>query len=117
MKFLADEGVDRSLVMMIRKAGHDVSYIAEDIQSTDDEAILEIANREYRILITRDKDFGELVYRMKRIHSGILLIRAEELSSTTRSQMVSDFITENSRLLEGNFIVIQAGAARLRKLG
>jgi predicted nuclease of predicted toxin-antitoxin system len=61
MKFVADEGVDASLVRLLREAGHDVYYFAETHQSTDDSIILEIANRERRILLTRDKDFGELV--------------------------------------------------------
>jgi predicted nuclease of predicted toxin-antitoxin system len=116
MKFVADEGVDGSLVALLRSASHDVMYFAETDRSTDDEVILEIANLENRILITRDKDFGELVYRMRMVHSGILLIRAEELSSTFRSRLVTDFIQANLETLAGYFIVIQPGTARFRKM-
>ena len=72
MRFIADEGVDRSLVMFLRHDDHDVFYFAETDCGTEDEAILTLAKAENRILITRDKDFGELVYRMKRLHSGII---------------------------------------------
>lgn len=116
MKFVADEGVDGSLVALLRSANHDVIYFAETDRSTDDEVILEIANLENRILITRDKDFGELVYRMRKVHNGILLIRAEELSSFSRSQLVADFIQSNSEMLATYFIVIQPGTARFRKM-
>ncbi|MFN0216817.1 MAG: DUF5615 family PIN-like protein [Saprospiraceae bacterium] len=69
MKFIVDEGVDGTLVNLLREAEHDVFYFAESLQSTDDAIILEIANTENRILITRDKDFGELVWRMKMVHT------------------------------------------------
>ncbi|MCY7330441.1 MAG: DUF5615 family PIN-like protein, partial [Saprospiraceae bacterium] len=72
MRFIADEGVDRSLVNFLRQFNHDVLYFAETDCGTDDEIILDLAKTEHRILITRDKDFGELVYRMKKLHSGIL---------------------------------------------
>ena len=116
MKFVADEGVDGTLVNLLREAGHDVLYFAEQPQNTGDPTILNLANADDRILITRDKDFGELVYRTKMVHAGIILIRLEELKSKTRSQIVVDFIKKNFGLLSGSFIVIQAGAARIRNL-
>ena len=116
MKFIADEGVDSTLVLLLRSAGHDVVYFAEAGASSLDAVILEEANSQGRILITRDKDFGELVYRMKMIHSGIILSRLEELKSSTRSQIVFDFITNNEADLPGSFVVIQSGTARIRKL-
>lgn len=116
MKFVADEGVDGTLVAMLRKARHDIIYFAETGQSTDDEVILKIANSENRILITRDLDFGELVWRMKMVHTGIILVRAEELSSITRSKLVADFIEANQDFLSNHFIVIQPGTARIRKM-
>lgn len=116
MRFIADEGVDASLVTLLRQADHNVLYFAETDCGTDDEVILDLAKVENRILITRDKDFGELVYRMKKLHSGILLIRAEELSTMIRSRLVADFIQANLEMLTGYFIVIQPGTARFRKM-
>lgn len=116
MKFIADEGVDATLVMLLRSDNHDVIYFAEAETSTADAVILELANTQDRILITRDKDFGELVYRMKMIHSGIILARLEELKSSSRSQILFDFITSHQDELVGSFIVIQTGTARIRKL-
>ena len=116
MKFLADEGVDKSLVTLLRQSEWDVFYVAESASSLEDELVLELANSESRILITRDKDFGELVYRLQKVHSGIILVRMEELPSISRSQKVFEFIHENLDKLEGHFIVIQSGRARVRKL-
>jgi predicted nuclease of predicted toxin-antitoxin system len=63
MRFLADEGVDGSIVGAARDDGHDVRWMAEELEGTKDDVILEAAVRDARILITEDKDFGELVYR------------------------------------------------------
>ena len=116
MRFIADEGVDRSLVILLRQNDWDVFYVAESASSLEDEFVLELANSEKRILITRDKDFGELVYRLQKVHSGIILVRMEELPSKSRSQKVFDFIVHHQDKLEGYFTVIQPGNARLRKL-
>lgn len=53
MKFLADEGVDRSIVETLRKFNFDVYYVIEGIRSITDDELLHLANRESRILITR----------------------------------------------------------------
>lgn len=116
MKFVADEGVDGSLVVLLREAGFDVFYFAEFDRSTDDEVILELANNEGRILITRDKDFGELVWRLKMVHAGIILVRAEELSSPARAKLVLQFIHANMHLLSNHFIVVQPGTSRIREM-
>lgn len=81
MKFVADENVDNSLVQRLRELGHDVLSASETLATAPDELILEHANRDQRILITSDKDFGELVYRNHSVHSGILLLRLAELKS------------------------------------
>jgi len=68
MKFLADEGVDRSIVDGLRKLDFDVYFVVDEIRSLDDEILLQIAVTEQRILITRDKEFGELVFRLGQAH-------------------------------------------------
>ena len=67
MNFLADEGVDGLIVKKLREDGHDVLYVAEQKSGTSDETVLVTVNREARILITRDKDFGELEYHKRQV--------------------------------------------------
>ena len=86
MNFLVDEGVDAPIVYALREEGHDVLYIAELDPGIDDEVILEQARREERILVTLDKDFGELVYRLKKIHAGVILVRLHGLKPTTKAE-------------------------------
>lgn len=66
MKLLADEGVDKPIVDALRLSGFNVTYILEDNQGADDEFILKMALKQRRLLITQDKDFGEIVFRLRR---------------------------------------------------
>lgn len=66
MKFLADECCDAKLVKKLRDAGHNVLYVMENAPGSTDTEVLEKAFIEERVLITEDKDFGELVYRLKK---------------------------------------------------
>ena len=116
MKFVADEGVDGQIIESLRAAGHDVLYIAEIGPGTDDDIVLHYANDEDRILMTRDKDFGELVFRKKQVHSGIVLNRLYELASETKAEIVSSVISKYGEELYGSFTVIQPGRVRIKKI-
>jgi uncharacterized protein with PIN domain len=72
MKFVVDESTGQSVVNELRRLGHDVLAIRESYPSIDDPPILNIAVSEKRIVLTNDKDFGELVYRSGLPRAGIL---------------------------------------------
>jgi predicted nuclease of predicted toxin-antitoxin system len=116
MNFIADEGVDIQIVQKLREAGHDVIYIAELASGTNDEDILQMASDGYRILITRDKDFGELAYRDGRAHAGIILSRLHELSSEKKAALVLKTIQDFNSVLTEAFTVLQPGKIRIRKM-
>jgi|SRR5208337_3244841 len=80
MNFLADESVDFPVVQRLRSDGHEVLYVAEMDPGVSDEKVLAAANDKNALLLTADKDFGELVYRLRRISAGIILIRLAGLS-------------------------------------
>ena len=84
MKFLADESVDRPIVERLRQEGHQVLYIAELKPGMPDDAVLNLANHETALLLTTDKDFGELVFRQRLHMYGVVLIRLAGV--TPRSQ-------------------------------
>jgi len=115
MKLLADEGVDKPIVIAIREAGFDVDYILESYQVAEDELILKIANSQERILLTQDKDFGELVFRLKQSQTGIVLIRLEGYTSAIKAQIVKDVLLAHQNELTTAFTVIQPNAIRIRK--
>ena len=75
MRFLADESCDHAVVRALRAAGFDVVAVAEVTPRTSDEAVIERAAREGRVLLTEDKDFGQLVYASARSTAGVILLR------------------------------------------
>ncbi len=75
MNFLADDNVDRQIADRLRSMGHNVEYVAEKDAGISDDEVLEMANEKNTLLLTADKDFGELVFRQRRVTSGIVLIR------------------------------------------
>ncbi len=75
MRFVADEGVEARIVERLRFEGHDVDYVAELAPGITDDEVLDLSNAGQRVLITVDKDFGELVFRLRRLAAGVLLLR------------------------------------------
>ena len=67
MNILADESVDQQIVEQLRRAGHQVIYIAETEPGISDTEVLGLASRKSSLLLTADRDFGELVFRQKLI--------------------------------------------------
>ena len=63
MKLLVDECCDPRLVATLRRAGHDVRYVLESDAGASDEQLAALSIEQHRILITEDKDFGELAMR------------------------------------------------------
>ncbi len=63
MKFLADESLDYPVVTFLADKGIDIAAVADFARGAPDTKVLQAANEEKRILLTMDKDFGELVFR------------------------------------------------------
>ena len=114
MNLLADEGVDKPVVDRLRQDGHTVLYIAELDRSIDDDAVLHQANQNSALLITADKDFGELVFRMGQIHAGVVLLRFGGLSAETKARTVSTVFADRGHELISAFSVISPGRVRIR---
>ena len=114
MNLLADESVDQPIVQRLRQDGYDVLYIAELEPSISDDVVLERANEKNSLLITGDKDFGELVFRQHRIHSGVVLFRLAGLSPKAKATIVSGVFRDRKEDLLHAFSVISPGMVRVR---
>ncbi len=115
MNFVADESVDRQIVENLRVKGHPVLYVVEMDPGVSNGEVFEIANRTNSILMTGDKDFGELVYRQHLIHHGVILIRLAGLSSSVKTRVVASFVENHFSELSKAFSVITPGAIRVRR--
>jgi predicted nuclease of predicted toxin-antitoxin system len=116
VNFVADESLDEEIVDRLRQDGHFVWYIAEMEPGISDDVVLDLANQEGAVLLTADKDFGELVFRLRRIASGVVLIRLSGLSLANKAEIVSRVINQHAEELLGAFTVITPIAVRIRRI-
>ena len=116
MKIVADENVDRLVIERLRSDGHEVLSIAWHFASSPDVDVLSISNTERALLITEDKDFGELVFHKKHSHFGVLLVRLEGVSRPERVITVCDIILNRGKELASSFSVLTPGSLRTRKV-
>jgi len=80
-----------------------------------DDTVLDLANKESCLLITADKDFGELVFRQRLIMHGIVLIRLAGITPAHKAEIVSSAINKYKSQLPHAFSVITPGAIRIRQ--
>jgi predicted nuclease of predicted toxin-antitoxin system len=112
MRFLADESCDFSVVRALRSAGHDVVAIAEVSPRENDDDVRERAVSDDRLLITEDKDFGQLVYAAARQTGGVILIRFPARVRANLADSVVEMVRQRGHRLIGNFTVLQPGRVR-----
>jgi predicted nuclease of predicted toxin-antitoxin system len=116
MRFLADENFPGEAVAVLRAAGHDVSWIGESSSGANDKHVLALAENENRILLTFDKDFGELAWRAGLPAScGIVLFRISALPAISIGAALMARIAERDDWA-GHFSVIEPGRIRMRVL-
>jgi predicted nuclease of predicted toxin-antitoxin system len=117
MKFLLDECCSPQLVKKVRVAGHDVLYVLEYDRGISDSEVLERSYQDGRILVTRDKDFGELVFRLKKRVAGIILLRVSNKNRHLQWPRLKKLISLKQENLIGTFVVIDEYKFRIRSLG
>jgi predicted nuclease of predicted toxin-antitoxin system len=115
VNLVANEGVDHPVVERPRQDGHDVVYVAELSPSITDEEVLQQANEQRAVLLTAAKDFGELVFRLGLVHSGVILLRLAGLTNVTKAEIVAEVCRERSAELIGGFSVVSPGQVRIRR--
>jgi predicted nuclease of predicted toxin-antitoxin system len=116
MQFVADESVDAQIVTRLRNDGFNVFYIAEASPSISDAKVLAAANRRKSILITADKDFGDLVYRQHRSHKGIILLRLAGIPPLEKAEITASVIASYGKKLLDVFTVVTTSTVRLRAI-
>lgn len=115
MRFLVDESTGAAVAGAIRTMGHDVVEVAALLPSTDDELVLQLAVRENRIILTNDKDFGEMIYKSQMPHRGVVLFRLTDQRPAARIAMARMAISEYRERLEDAFTVVTEKSIRIRK--
>ena len=112
--FVADENFDFAVVRRLREDGHLVLAIAESFSSISDPQVLQIAVDRQAVLLTEDKDFGELVHRLQMPHCAILLVRLFNIDSLEKAKRISTVIENRQEELINNFSVLTNEQLRIR---
>jgi predicted nuclease of predicted toxin-antitoxin system len=115
MRFLADENVPLNLVTAIEQAGHDIASVGRSAFGLKDREVLSWAVREERVLLTFDKDFGELALHSTLPNAcGVILLRVSMAAATLGSDLAGTICRR--RDWPGHFSVIEANRIRMRPL-
>jgi hypothetical protein len=117
MRFLADENVPDEAIKVLRDAGNDVIGMGDDAPGSSDADVLARAAREKRVLLTFDKDFGELAKASPLpAGCGVILLRIPMPRPHSVGQELADLIMARDDWA-GHFSVIEPGRVRMRQLG
>lgn len=112
-RFLANENVPRQAIEHARRAGLDLEWIEEIEPGMDDDAVLSRSISEQRVLLTFDKDFGELAFRSgKQSSCGVILIRLKVRDPDFVAQFLVEVLSQNVAW-EGHFSVAREGRLKL----
>ncbi|MCJ7625925.1 MAG: DUF5615 family PIN-like protein [Anaerolineaceae bacterium] len=116
MKFLANECCDQSLVKALRADGHNVLYASEEMPGVSDDEILNRAFADERVLITEDKDFGELVIRLGKPLWGLILLRFEVQERKRKILRLRELLEKRQDQLEKAIVVLDNHKFRIRPI-
>lgn len=117
MRLLADECCHSDLVRLLREAGLDVASVAELNPSIQDIDVLAMAHDMGRILLTDDKDFGEIAVLRLQPALGVILLRTQSVNPAFEARRVLQLQDAHGPDLDGLFCVVEEGRFRVRVLG
>jgi predicted nuclease of predicted toxin-antitoxin system len=104
------------LVALLRSDGHDVLSVAEVAAGLSDADVVALALKEKRLLLTEDKDFGDLVFRRERAVPGVVLMRIDTDNSKLKAARLAAAIDQYRKGLFGRYTVVEQGRLRSRRV-
>lgn len=115
LKFLVDESSGRKVAETLLQDGFDAISAIRLMRSAKDKVILKKAVNDDRILITNDKDFGELIYRQRLEHRGVILLRLAIDTPQRRIKVIRSLISRYDERLKRKFVVVTESKVRIRE--
>jgi predicted nuclease of predicted toxin-antitoxin system len=115
LQFLADESCDFAVVRALRSAGYDVVAVSDMAPRAEDTDVINLAVRESRILLTEDKDFGQLVYAHGMETIGVIFLRFPSHARKQIAKDVTRMVKKEGDKLIGSFVVVQPGRIRISR--
>ena len=106
MRGVVDESTGPTVARWLRGQGHDVVSIYDEAPRLPDESILEFAVRDNRIVITNDKDFGDLVFRDRQPHCGVILLLPSHPDAAGNIAALERLLADPPEDLSSCFVVV-----------
>lgn len=116
MRFIVDECTGPDVARWLRQLGHDVFSVYEEARGAEDAGVLDAAAAGNRIVITNDKDFGEMVFRDGRHHRGVILLRLEDENATNKIRILERLLAQYADEIAGNFVVATEASVRIVRM-
>jgi predicted nuclease of predicted toxin-antitoxin system len=116
MRILANENFPGDAVTALRERGHDVAWVRTDAPGSSDWQVLDLAQVEDRVLITFDKDFGELAFRAKLPSSSRVILFRISVPSAEHAARVATAAVESRTDWAGHFAVVEDARIRMTPL-
>ncbi len=115
MRFLVNESTGPAVAEWLRQKGHEVFSAFNEARGMADEDIIQKAFTENWILLPNDKDFGEKVYREKRPHKGVILLRLEDERACVKVEIIRRLLERYADQLSGYFVVVTESSVRFAR--
>lgn len=113
MRFLFDESADLRLGHYLASLGHDISSIVRDqVPGLGDRAVLALARSQGRILLTEDRDFGDLVFHQREPHGGVIYLRLGNMSLVRKQGRLVDALQMLASRPDPLFLVVTTSVIR-----
>ena len=117
LKFIVDECTGPGVADWLLSQGHDVCSVYDSRRGISDDDVLAIANREARIIITNDKDFGQKIYRDRKEHRGVILLRLGDERTENEIRVLRKLLAGYAEQLFGQFVVVTEKRVRFAGSG
>ena len=115
-RILADECVHLPVAKALQAAGHDVLPVKNICPGCTDEEVLRLAHEQGRILLTRDKDFDELIVRLQKKVPGIIRYNLPSLPLNQQAEYIVNALKNAPEPLTGHITTVEPGRIRQRRL-
>ncbi|RLT40569.1 MAG: hypothetical protein DWI57_08245 [Chloroflexi bacterium] len=115
MRFLVDECAGPALAAWLRSHGYNVFSVYDEARGMDDIDVIRQAYQEERILVTADKDFGEKVYRERYPHRGVVLMRLEDETASSKISVIQRLLNGYGEELQERFVVVTEKQVRFAR--
>jgi len=116
MRFLVDECTGPAVARWLCEQGHEVFCVYSEARGMGDDNVIQKAVAEDRILITNDKDFGEKVYRERRPHKGVILLRLGNERASGKVDTIQRLLDRYPDRLTGAFVVVTEARVRFARI-